>query len=66
MFELRGAAATTTTMRITELSRSKLESHVEQVFELERIRAVLAEKEYATVPYLDDLFLLNAEFMFPY
>jgi hypothetical protein len=53
-------------MRITELCRSELESHVEKVFELERIRAILAEKEYATVPYIGDLFLVAAEFMFPH
>jgi hypothetical protein len=51
---------------IAKLSASELESHVEQVFELGRIQAILAEKEYATVPYLGDLFLVDAKFMFPY
>jgi hypothetical protein len=53
-------------MPIVELCSSELEQHVDQVFELGRIQAILAKKEYATMPYLDDLFLVDAEFMFPY
>jgi len=37
-------------MRVAELCGSKLEHHVEQVFELGRLQAILAGEKYCALP----------------
>jgi len=53
-------------MRIAELCRSKLEQHVEHVFQLERIRVMMTEEKYGTAPYTDDPFPIHCESLFPH
>jgi len=40
---------------------AEIESHVAQLFENARVRAVAAGEKFATVPYLDDRFLVECE-----
>jgi hypothetical protein len=53
-------------MRITELCGSQLEQHVEKLFAVGRLQAIVAGEKYATVPYLDDRFPVNCEPLFPH
>jgi hypothetical protein len=53
-------------MRIAELCRSKLDQHVEQVFQLGRIQAMMAGEDYGIVPYIEDSFPIHCEPLFPH
>jgi len=51
---------------LVELCGDQLEQHVEKVFELGRLQAILAEKKYGIVPYLGGQFPLDCERLFPH
>jgi hypothetical protein len=47
----------------TKLCANEFTAHVERLFESERLRALAAGKKYVTVPFLDDSFPVDCEFL---